>query len=91
EKVVTKAFIFEGSELRINFETSARGWLKIILREIQTGEVLCSDELFGNRINRIVAFDGDVVTFSGSPVVMEIELCDADLFAFEFSNVLKEV
>lgn len=89
EKVVTKAFIFEGSELRINFETSARGWLKIILREIQTGEVLCSDELFGNRINRIVDFDGDVVTFSGSPVVMEIELCDADLYAFEFSNVLK--
>lgn len=86
EKVVTKGFVFEGSELRINFETSARGWMKITLRNIETDEELHSDELFGNRINRIVDFDGDVAKFSDSPVVMEIELCDADIYAFEFGE-----
>lgn len=86
EKVVTKEFTFAGSVLHINFETSARGWMKITLRNTQTGEELHSDELFGNRINRIVDFDGDAEMFSGSPVVMEIELCDADIYAFEFGD-----
>ncbi len=88
EKVVTKEFTFAGSELRINFETSARGWMRITLRNTETGEKLHSDELFGNRINRIVDFDGDVAKFSGSPVIMEIELCDADVYAFEFGDLL---
>jgi hypothetical protein len=86
KKIVTKEFTFEGRVLRINFETSARGWMKITLRNTATGEELHSGELFGNRINRIVDFNGDAAKFAGSPVLMEIELCDADIYAFEFSN-----
>jgi len=82
--VVTKPFTFEGGRLLVNFETSARGWMTIALRHAESGEVLSSGELFGNRVNRIVDFGKDLAAMSGQPVVLEAVLCDADLYAFQF-------
>lgn len=86
KKVVTKEFTFQGEQLRINFDTSARGYLYIRLRNTETGEEICSEEIFGNRIDRIVDFEGDVGAFAGKPVVMEIDLCDADIYAIQFGK-----
>ncbi|MDI9497312.1 MAG: hypothetical protein QM270_02345 [Bacillota bacterium] len=86
QRIVTRTFTFEGSQLGINFETSARGWVRLSLRNMETGKEFHSGELFGNRIDRIVDFDGELVELRGIPVVMEIELCDADMYAFKFGD-----
>lgn len=83
-KIVTKPFTFTGSVFCVNFETSARGWLYIRLRNLRNGQVLASEELFGDRVNRVVDFDGDLSALAGCPVVLEMELCDADVYAFQF-------
>ena len=83
-KVVTKEFSFTGEHLQINFATSARGYMTITLHNIETGGTLASGELFGDKTDRVVDFNGDVSSFSGYPVVLEFTLCDACLYAFQF-------
>lgn len=83
-KLITKPFVFEGSELSINFATSAAGYIKIKL--IGEREVIHSFEMFGDQLDRTVSFkDGDVSALSGKPVKMELTMSDADIYAFKFS------
>lgn len=82
--IVTKPFIFEGSMLKINFSTSARGWMYVKLYAEDGSAELSSCELFGDRINRIVDFDGDIAALAGKEVHLEIRLKDADFYAFQF-------
>ena len=42
--------------------------------------------LFGNKVGRIIDFDGNLKEFSGKPVVMMVELIDAEIFSFKFSK-----
>ena len=81
--VATKPFIFDGSEMRINFETSARGYLYITLTA-EDGSKIESCETFGNSINRLVRFDKDIAAFSGKSVTMTVRMRDADLYAIQF-------
>ncbi len=82
--IVTKPFTFEGDTLTINFSTSARGYLHIKLCAEDGGQTLSSCELFGDRVNRVVDFDGSVADLAGRAVHMEMTLLDADLYAFQF-------
>ena len=84
KSIVTKSFSFEGSELRINFATSARGYLVLKVCADDGGATLSSCELFGDRIDRIVDLDGDLGALAGKSVHLEIELKDADFYAFQF-------
>ena len=84
ETVVTKSFIFEGNRLEINFSTSARGYLRLRLCAEDGSVQLSSGELFGDRVSRAVDLDGDVSALAGKPVRLEIEMLDADLYAFQF-------
>jgi len=84
KKIVTKSFTFEGSELKINFSTSARGWLYLKVCADDGSAILSSCELFGDRINRIVDLDGNLSALAGKSVHLEIELKDADFYAFQF-------
>ena len=84
ETVVTKSFIFEGNRLEINFSTSARGYLRLRLCTEDGSVQLSSGELFGDRVSRAVDLDGDVSALAGKPVRLEIEMLDADLYAFQF-------
>lgn len=84
QRIVTKSFTFQGSELKINFSTSARGGLYITLLTDDGKIRLNSGELFGDSINRVVDFDGALESLAGQSVHMEIELCDADFYAFQF-------
>lgn len=83
KQIVTKPFIFDGSEMRINFATSARGYLFITLTA-EDGTVLESCETFGNSTDRRVHFDGDVADLAGKAVTMTVRMLDADLYAIRF-------
>ena len=81
--VVTKPFTFDGDELRINFATSARGYLYITVTA-EDGTVLESCETFGNRTDRTVHFNSDLSELKGKAVVMTVRMLDADLYSFRF-------
>lgn len=85
QKVVTKPLVFTGSEMLINFSTSARGRMFVTLRDA-SGRSLKSIELFGDKVDRPVDFaeGGKVADFAGKPVVVEFELFDADIYSFRF-------
>lgn len=70
--------------MELNFATSARGYVYIKIHSL--GETISSCELFGNSLDRVVPFDGDLSRFSGETVTMEITMRDADLFSFRFFN-----
>ncbi|MBP5640581.1 MAG: hypothetical protein J6X55_13940 [Victivallales bacterium] len=79
---VTKPFTYDGTELRINFETSARGYLFIAI-VTEDGRRIESCETFGNAIDRKVVFN-EPLPPAGTTVTMEIRLLDADVYSFQF-------
>lgn len=82
--LVTKRFIYDGSELFINFSTSAYGHIAITLKT-DDGKSISTGEIFGDSTNRHVVFeDGSPADFAGQPVVMEIYMRDADIYSFKF-------
>ena len=85
QNVVTKPLVFTGSEMLVNFSTSARGRMFVTLRD-ETGRSIRSVELFGDKVDRVVDFaaGGKVTDFAGKPVVVEFEMSDADIYSFRF-------
>ena len=82
--VVTRPFVYGGDMLHINFSTSARGYLYFTLRAAD-GSVINSEEIFGDRTDRIVDFTGgSLADLRGKEVVMEIRMSDADIYSFRF-------
>ena len=68
-----------------------------VKRECAVSVRLCDDEgnpiegfdsgrLFGDSVDRPVDFAGDLNALSGKPVRMLIEMKDAELYAFKFSE-----
>ena len=77
--------VFAGRTLSLNFATSAAGYVRITLHG--DGRSLQSCELFGDSLDRTVAFDtGEVASLAGRPVTMEIVLSDADIYSFKFGD-----
>ena len=88
ETLVTKPFLFEGDTLRINFETSAGGWMKVELLD-KTGHPLegyTSCELFGNSIDRKVSFPMKTAALTGKPVRLKFTMSDAEVYSFCFTK-----
>ena len=88
ETLVTKPFLFKGDTLRINFETSAAGWVKLELLD-KTGhpiEGYESGELFGNRIDRKVDFRLRLKSQEGKPVRLKFTMSDAEIYSFRFTE-----
>ncbi len=85
-EVVTKPFTFEGDSLSINFSTSSAGYIRIFFEDengiIQDG--YDSGELFGDSTDRIVDFKDSLSELNGRDVIMHIELCDAEIYSFQF-------
>ena len=75
--------IFEGSELHVNFSTSAWGAIKIRLKDLN-GKTIESYPMFGDSIDKRIVFHGDIGRFSGKPVIMECEIRDGDVYSFRF-------
>lgn len=82
--IVTKPFTFEGENMYINFETSALGYMYFTLvDEYQNRYESC--EIFGDKVDRKVSFDTDVVkNLSQKPVTLEVRMRDADLYSIMF-------
>lgn len=86
-RTVTRPLVFSGSEMRVNFSTSARGWVRVTVRDIETGARLRSVELFGDKVDRVVDFhEGKVSAFAGKPVALEFDMADADIYSFRFGK-----
>jgi hypothetical protein len=83
QTLVTKPFTFSGSQLELNFSTSARGY--IYVKIYSKDKVLKSCELFGNSLNRIVPFEGVLSDLAGEEVVIEFLMSDADLYSLKFT------
>ncbi len=81
----TKVLTYDGSDLFINFETSAMGYLFVTLIDAK-GKRFASCETFGNALDRRVVFDDPeaVKANSGKPVTIEFRLRDADVYSMQF-------
>ncbi len=82
KSVITKPLVFDGQSLEINFSTSARGSLYVIMHG--PDKVLYSCELFGDTLSRKVPLDGDIADLAGKEVILEFIMRDADLYSFRF-------
>ena len=82
--VVTKPFIYNGSKLYANIESSAWGYLYFTLI-LADGKRVESAEVFGNSTEKRIHFpDHDLSVWSGQEVVLEVRMRDADLYAIRF-------
>ena len=86
--LVTKPLIYDGGELRLNFATSAYGYIYVSVLD-EDGSALSggeSVEVFGDNIDRRVFFRGgtDLSAFAGRPVRLKFRMRDAKLFSMKF-------
>lgn len=88
-RMITKPFRFAGTRLAINCATSAAGSLRVEVQKAD-GKALDGfqlsrcDEIIGDRIERIVTWNGAADVPAGRVVRLSFELKDADLYAFRF-------
>lgn len=87
----TRILRFSGSELFLNFSTSAAGTIRIGLlepngRAIPGFSLEDCDEIFGNSIARKVTWGSrsDLSTLAGHPVCIHISLKDSDIYSLQF-------
>lgn len=92
-EVFTKLFTFEGSELEINFSTSAVGELKFEIQDkygipIPGFTMEEADTIIGNEISRIVTWQNnkDLSPIASRPIRLRISIKDADLYSIKFRN-----
>lgn len=92
-ELLTHPFTFEGSELEINYRTSAAGSIRVGILDAEgkpiPGYTLDdSSEIIGDEIARVVAWKqgADARRLAGQPVRLRFVMKDADLFALRFLN-----
>lgn len=90
-ELITKALMFAGKRLELNYETSAAGSLRVEIRDADgqpiPGFTLAdAAELFGDEIDRTYAWKSgpDVGSLAGKPVRLRFVLKDSDLYSFRF-------
>ena len=89
----TKPFLFDGKALEINYSTSAVGFVKIEIQDIEGNPIPGysmqeSNELFGDQVDKIFSWRNgtDVSSLSNIPARLKFQIKDADLYAFRFMN-----
>lgn len=91
-ELLTKPVVFQGTQLRLNYATSAAGSIRVEIRDAdgrplkEWRPALCRT-IFGDQLDAPVGWkDSDTLaTLAGKPVRLRFELRDADLFAFRFA------
>jgi hypothetical protein len=90
-ELVTHPLRFEGSELVINYATSAAGSVRVEIQDAKGQplpgyELAESVELYGDEIEQVVAWKGgsDVGRLAGEGVRLRFVMKDADLYAIRF-------
>ena len=82
---------FEGSELELNYSTSAVGSVRVEIQDAD-GHALPGysledcPEKFGDEIEGVMAWNGgaSLGDLAGKPISLRVALKDADLYAFRF-------
>ncbi|MBN2296258.1 MAG: hypothetical protein JXM70_27760 [Pirellulales bacterium] len=86
--LTTKPLVYQGSQLVINFSTSAAGTIRIVVLDEKGGPLpgYDSGEIFGDSVARTVKWSNkkDCSALAGKPIRLKIFLHDADLFSFWF-------
>tara|TARA_B100000029_G_scaffold10274_1_gene11197 strand:+ start:47 stop:466 length:420 start_codon:yes stop_codon:yes gene_type:complete len=89
----TRSLRFQGSRLRINFATSAAGWIRCEVQDasgkpIPGFELRNCREMAGDHIDRTVTWrtSSDLSRISGQTVRLRFVMKDADLYALQFSK-----
>ena len=90
-EMITRPLQFTGTQLSINFATSAAGSIRVELQNID-GEALPGfslddcPETFGDSVNRTVQWNqgSDVSPLAGRTVRLRFELKDTDFYSFRF-------
>jgi len=92
-KFTTKPVIFDGTELEINYSTSAAGSIKVEFQDLQglpiTGLTLGDcPEMFGDEIGKTINWNGNsnISDLAGKLVRLKFVLMDADLYSFKFNT-----
>ena len=90
-EMITKPFTFSGTELELNFATSAAGEIRVEIQDaagnpIPGFELKATPALIGNEIGRIVTFrkGSRLEPLAGRPIRLRFRLKDAELFALRF-------
>jgi len=91
--VITKPIIFSGSNLRLNFSSSAAGSVQVEIQD-SSGRILPGFGLqnchviFGDATDRQVKWKakGDLKSLAGKPIRLRFVLREADIYAFRFSD-----
>lgn len=90
-ELITKPLTFTGSQLSLNFATSAAGGIQVELQDASgkplSGFALADSEpLFGDTIDRSVRWknDPDLSAHAGQPIRLRFVLNDADLYSLRF-------
>ena len=90
-EMITKPLRFSGSQLTLNYSTSAAGSIRVELldssgRPIQGYRSQDCRELIGDEIERVVTWNGvsDVSSLAGNPIQVRFLMKDADLFSLMF-------
>jgi len=91
--VISKTLLFSGSELEINYSTSAAGEIRIELLD-EHGLAIAGythddcDPIIGDEISKMVSWRGkkNLGHLTSTPIRLKIYLKDANLFSFKFRN-----
>jgi len=90
-EMITKPFYFSGNTLSLNFSTSAAGFIKVEVLDIDRNkiegfELENSKELIGNEIEKTVIWkeNPDLNKLNGKPIRLRFVMKDADLYSLKF-------
>lgn len=90
-QMVTRPLTFSGTELALNFSTSAAGSIRVEVQDaggqpIEGYRLADCPDLFGDDTDRIVSWKStaDISKLAGRPVRLRFTLQDADLYSLRF-------
>lgn len=92
-ELITRALVFNGKELEINYSTSAAGQMLVELQDA-AGEPVPGytledcEPIYGDHISRVVKWKNgaDVSALAGQPVQLRFVMEDADLYSLKFNE-----
>ena len=86
QKVTTKQLTFDGSQMYVNFKTSAAGSVKVNILDENGRQIegYSSAVLVGDNTDRKVLFENDLSQLKGRNIAVEFVLTDAEIYSFVF-------
>ena len=74
---VTKPLHFESDTISLNYRTSAYGYIRVTVRDMDGTTLYTSDEIYGNELSHTLIFEG----LTGKEGTLLIEMKEANLYA----------